>query len=143
MIMVLSEIFHEYFPYAMRNNAFSVVIMYGFIVIVDLILLIITSFNMIKLSRQLEHSEQNKFTVEKEWFFMFLELIIVMIFTWYFEVNAWHRYIVNEASIVIDIVKIYSSLLIFTIFVFKRDNVQVLLFQKYRGFNMNREEDFI
>lgn len=109
---------------------------YFFLVVGNIIFLIITGILMFRKSRRLENSEHTKFEYLKKWYWMCLQLQIILFTMWTieaFSVRIKSSYYDAFSRSIAHFIFMYSSFLIFAIFM-GRKNVRNLLLQKYRIF---------
>jgi hypothetical protein len=93
--------------------------------------LIITGIKVLRISRQLDHSEQSKFDTEKKWFWIVLKLTLILFVTWIFESILWGKEFDLFLDTTGDLLNIVTSAALTAILV-GREKARLLLFQKYR-----------
>lgn len=111
------------------------VFFYFLTVIVDIILLITSGIKLLKISKTMARSAQNKLDNEKRWFLTNLMMFLIFIMTWVAELFYWSSHDVSKtliSSLMLDLVKLFGAINIFIIIVV-RDDVKNLLFKKYRS----------
>lgn len=107
------------------------IFIYVIIILVDIILLIITGVMIIMISRHLQHSEQAKFDIERKWFWIVLELLLIIFVTWPFEIYLWSHRFDLFADTIGDFINLFTAITISIILV-GREKARILLFKKYR-----------
>lgn len=129
------NIYHVVGPYDQFRREIDSFIFYAYLITAtfDVICLMISGILLFKISRGLANLERNKFEVEKQWFWSFLNSLVIMLITWITEIVMWRRknpYDNFNLSIISDLIKILSAFNIFAIFL-ARENVKIILYEKY------------
>lgn len=91
--------------------------------------LLISGILIFKISRRLSNSEINKFEEEKQWYWSFLILLLIMLIIWSTEIVLWKENDIS-CSMISDLIKILSSFNIFVIFLFK-ESVKTILYDRF------------
>jgi heme/copper-type cytochrome/quinol oxidase subunit 1 len=91
------------------------------ILIIDILTIISACFLLLKRSRSLEDDEQEKFKVEKNWFWMHAANLVLMIVTFPFEVVSWQEkiYLSKNTSFIVDLIKMYTAINLCIVFVLR------------------------
>lgn len=105
-----------------------------FIVIFDFLLIISACFLLFKRSRSLANDEEEeKFRIEKTWFWMHATNLVLMIITIPFEVFSWQEkiYLSRNTSIIVDLIKMFTAINLSIVFVL-RASVRSKIFNDYK-----------
>lgn len=121
---------------APRKFNHILLVIYWVILLGDAICILISAFLLLSLSKNLESSEKNKFKQEKDWFWSIIALSVILLFNWTMETI----YSPSENSILFNFANVFTAFNFFVVFILK-DNVQTLIFKKYRNLRRN-ESDF-
>lgn len=100
----------------------------------DIICFIIAGILIFRKSRRLASSEHTKFEYLKKWYWMCLLLHVIIFTVWKIEVASTDLYSKNYDALsrsIVHFIIMYSSFLIFAIFMSRKD-VRTLLLQKYQ-----------
>lgn len=100
---------------------------YIIITIFDVVFLILAGTFILSTSRKLSNYEMNKFIVEKQWFWSFILLFIIMLLTWSIELLIANKKTYN-ISIISDLMRLFGAFNILVIFIL-HENVKNFLFE--------------
>lgn len=121
-----------------RGSIVSLLMMYVYMIIFDIYFMIASGYYLVNIAKNIEPSIQNRFNHEKKWYYMYMSLLGIMIFTWIMELLCWEEEVASNLSlsVIADLTKLFTSINIFIIFVLRK-SVQELLFNKYRSLRGN------
>lgn len=117
-------------------------IFYALTGLTDLLLLVATLILMMRASKRLTLYDHIKYENEKKRFLINLKLVIVLIATWPFEylvVVSVYLHFNMYTLITIEFIKVFSSLMIFAILMFRK-NVRMLICKKYQELTNTLEQ---
>lgn len=113
-----------------RKELYSFVFsVYIITAIFNITCLSISGILIFKISRRLSNLEINKFEEEKQWYWSFLILLLIMLIIWSTEIVLWKENDIS-CSMISDLIKILSSFNIFVIFLFK-ESVKTILYDRF------------
>lgn len=136
-IIFLIDIYSYKLPKRMRTQLLVLLLALtiSFIVIYDLFLIITTCFLLFKRSRSLKNEEEEeKFRIEKKWFWMHAANFVLMTITLPFEVFSWQEkiYLSRNTSVMVDLIKMFTAINLSIVFVM-RTSVRAKIFNDFRG----------
>jgi len=117
--------------YHLGSGFIHLVYLSFFAIVLDAIILVIIGIRIFILSRHLTSSERKRFDFERKWFWITIELSLIMLITWSIQVYVWiHDYKMLN-FILSDCILLLTALTIFIILI-GRKNVKILLFENLR-----------
>lgn len=129
------------FLYDIPKEGFQILLtVYWIIILCDIVFVLSSAFLLLKDSKNLEGSEENKFKQERYWFFSIFWLIVILFFNWLIEFISFTKdkmHLLLEISILLDFTKLFTAFNLLIVFILK-DDVKTLIFKKYR--NLRRSE---
>jgi hypothetical protein len=84
--------------------------------ILDVVFLIIGAVKIFQMSESFKSSDNSRFEAEKERFWSYVQLFLIMMVTWPAHLLSWDYYASLSSIIASDSIKCFSSFMIFTIF---------------------------
>ena len=96
----------------------------------DLIVLVITGVMILLLSRHMTHSDQARFSNEAKWYLINLELSLIMLITWPFQVLSWPVEFSLLGFMTADIILLFTAITT-TIILLGRKKAKNLLFEEF------------
>lgn len=105
-----------------------------FMIVFDIYFLIASSCYLWRIGKSHDLSERNRFQYEKNWFWMAVGVLGIMIITWPIEILSWNKeyYSSLHLSLISDGTKLFSAVNLFVIFIMRK-NVKQLILNKYRA----------
>lgn len=107
---------------------------YIFLLVAVCCLIIYATYLLFKRSFQLEtEEEQERFELERKWFWMHASTFLLMMIIFPFEVFSWRKnvYLSVKTSAMVDLIKLYTAINFCVIFVM-RHSVQVKVNMQYQ-----------
>jgi len=97
----------------------------------DLVILIITSFIIRKVSKQIDFSEREEFQKEKKIFWIYVKLFAIMSVTWSTQIYVTTNEFNHFGCLTATLVMLFSAVNVSGLFL-GRKKVRELLYKKYR-----------